>query len=87
MRFDFVHQYRGSLSQGHLCKLRNVTPRGYRSWRGRPARRRQRDGMVSLAHIREQHRLYLNSYSRRLIGPLSVMLTSPAGQRELPETG
>lgn len=64
MRFDFVHQYQGTLPQGHLCKLLNVTPRGYRAWRGRPASRRQRDDMVLLAHIREQHRLSLNSYGR-----------------------
>ena len=64
MRFDFMHQYQGSLSQGHLCKLLNVTSRGYRSWCGRPASRRQRGDMVLLAHIREQHRLCLNSYGR-----------------------
>lgn len=64
MRFDFVHQYRGPLPQKHLCNLLNVTPRGYRAWRGRPASRRQRDDMVLLAHIREQHRLSLNSYGR-----------------------
>lgn len=64
MRFDFVHQYQGSLSQGHLCKLLNVTSRGYRFWRGRPASQRQRGDMVLLAHIREQHRLCLNSYGR-----------------------
>jgi len=64
MRFDFVHRYNGTLPQGHLCRLLNVTPRGYRSWRNRPASARQREDMVLLAHIREQHRLSLQSYGR-----------------------
>ena len=64
MRFDFVRQYQGSLPQEHLCELLNVTSRGYRAWRNRPASSRQREDMVLLAHIREQHRLSLNSYGR-----------------------
>ena len=64
MRFDFVREYQGSLPQGQLCKLLNVTSRGYRAWRRRPTSRRQREDMVLLAHIREQHRLSLNSYGR-----------------------
>lgn len=64
MRFDFIQRYRGNLSQQHLCKLLDVTPRGYRAWRSRPACRRQREDMVLLAHIKEQHRLSLNSYGR-----------------------
>lgn len=64
MRFDFVHQYHGALPQENLCKLLNVTTRGYRAWRNRPASRRQREDLVLLAHIREQHRLSLNSYGR-----------------------
>jgi len=64
MRFDFIHLYKGALPQEHLCKLLNVTPRGYRAWRDRPASPRQREDMVLLAHIREQHRLSLNSYGR-----------------------
>ena len=64
MRFDFIQRYQGNLPQEHLCKLLNVTPRGYRAWRIRPACQRQRQDMVLLAHIREQHRLSLNSYGR-----------------------
>ena len=64
MRFDFVHQYNGALPQEHLCRLLNITPRGYRFWRSRPASPGQREDMVLLAHIREQHRLSLNSYGR-----------------------
>jgi putative transposase len=39
-----------------------VTSRGFRAWRGRPMSQRQRGDMVILAHIREQHRLSLQSY-------------------------
>lgn len=41
-----------------------VTSRGFRAWRVRPISRRQRDDMVLLAHIREEHRLSLGSYGR-----------------------
>ena len=41
-----------------------VTSRGFRAWRVRPMSQRQRDDMVILAHIREQHRLSLQSYGR-----------------------
>ena len=42
----------------------DVTDRGYRAWRGRPISQRQRDDLVFLAHIREHHRLSLESYGR-----------------------
>ena len=41
-----------------------VTSRGFRAWWVRPMSQRQRDDMVILAHIREQHRLSLESYRR-----------------------
>lgn len=41
-----------------------VTSRGYRAWRSRPISQRQRDDMILLAHIREQHHLSLGSYGR-----------------------
>ena len=43
MRFAFIDQYDGKLSQGQLCELLEVTDRGYRSWRSRPISQRQRD--------------------------------------------
>ena len=64
MRFAFIDQYDGQLSQSELCGLLEVTDRGYRSWRGRPISQRQRDDLVILAHIREQHRLSLGTYGR-----------------------
>ena len=42
----------------------NVSARGLRAFRNRPAGRRQRSDMVTLAHIKEQSRLSLCSYGR-----------------------
>ena len=64
MRFQFIADYRGSLSRSRLCQLMGVTDRGFRAWRCRPPSPRQRRDMVILAHIREQHRLSLGSYGR-----------------------
>lgn len=64
MRFAFVEKHRNSVPTDRLCGIMDVTPRGYRAWRSRPASRRQREDLVLLAHIREQHRLSLNSYGR-----------------------
>jgi len=47
-----------------LCHILNVTSRGYRAWCNRPVSQRQRDGLVVLAHIRDQHHLSLGSYGR-----------------------
>ena len=42
----------------------NVSPRGLRAIRRRPASRRQHTDMVVLAHIKEQSRLSLGNYGR-----------------------
>ncbi|OIQ33329.1 MAG: transposase, partial [Alphaproteobacteria bacterium MedPE-SWcel] len=47
-----------------LCRIMNVSPRGYRAFRRRPLSLSQRKDMVVLAHIREQFRLSLGSYGR-----------------------
>lgn len=64
MKFAFIDQYKGALTQVELCTLLEVSDRGYRAWRTRPMCRRQRDDMIYLAHIREHHRLSLESYGR-----------------------
>ena len=64
MRFAFVEKHRNSIPTERLCRIVDVTPRGYRAWRKRPASQRQREDLVLLAHIREQHRLSLQSYGR-----------------------
>lgn len=64
MRFRFIEEQRGSFPIGRLCEVMNVSPRGLRAFRSRPASRRQRTDMVVLAHIKEQSRLSLGSYGR-----------------------
>lgn len=64
MRFRFVEEQRGAFSITRLCEVMNVSPRGFRAFRSRPASRRQRTDMVVLAHIKEQSRLSLGSYGR-----------------------
>lgn len=64
MRFRFVEEQRGAFPIERLCRIMNVSPRGLRAFRSRPASRRQRTDMVVLAHIKEQSRLSLGSYGR-----------------------
>lgn len=64
MRFQYIAEYRGSLTRSHLCCLMGVTERGLHAWKHRPPSHRQRRDMVLLAHIRDQHRLSLGSYGR-----------------------
>ena len=83
MRFAFIDQYDGKLSQSQLCGLLAVTDRGYRSRRSRPISQRQRDDMVILAHIREQHRLSLGSYGRPRMTEELQELGLEVGQRRV----
>ena len=62
MRFAFIDAWREEWPVEFLCRVMQVTSRGYRAWRVRPMCQRQRDDMVILAHIRDQHRLSLQSY-------------------------
>ena len=64
MRFRFIEEQRGIFPVDRLCRVMNVSPRGLRAFRNRPASRRQRMDMVVLAHIKEQSRLSLGSYGR-----------------------
>jgi putative transposase len=64
MRFAFIDTWRKTFPIHRMCKVLRVTSRGYRAWRCRPMSRRQREDMVLLAHIREQHKLSLHSYGR-----------------------
>lgn len=64
MRFAFVEEHQSKITVERLCDILNVTSRGYRAWRGRSISQRQRDDLVLLAHIREQHHLSLGSYGR-----------------------
>lgn len=64
MRFAFVEEHHSHVPIERLCRILNVTLRGYRAWCSRPLSQRQRDDLVLLAHIREQHRLSLGSYGQ-----------------------
>jgi putative transposase len=64
MRFAFIDAWKEVWPVEFLCRIMQVTSRGFRAWRSRPMSRRQRDDMVILAHVREQHRLSLQSYGR-----------------------
>ena len=64
VRFAFIDAWKEEWPVEFLCKVMRVTSRGFRAWRVRPMSQRQRDDMVILAHIREQHRLRLESYGR-----------------------
>ena len=59
-----MEEQRGAFPVDRLCRVMNVSPRGLRAYRSRPASRRQRTDMVVLAHIKEQSRLSLGSYGR-----------------------
>lgn len=64
MSFRFVEEQRGAFPVDRLCRVMNVSARGLRAFRSRPASRRQHMDMVVLAHIKEQSRLSLGSYGR-----------------------
>jgi transposase InsO family protein len=83
MRFAFVEKHRNSIPTDRLCRIVDVTPRGYRAWRSRPASQRQREDLVLLAHIREQHRLSLNSYGRPRMTEELKELGLDAGHRRV----
>ena len=64
MRFAFIDRMKKAFPIELLCRVLKVTSRGLRAWRSRPISQRQRDDMILLAHIREQHRRSLHSYGR-----------------------
>jgi len=64
MRFRFVEEHRAHFPANRLCDVVGVSTRGLRAFLSRPASRRQRSDMVTLAHIKEQSRLSLGSYGR-----------------------
>ncbi len=59
-----MHNWRHVWPVEMLCRVVQVSTRGYRSWRARPKSRRSRGDMKVLAHIREQYGLSLGSYGR-----------------------
>jgi transposase InsO family protein len=47
-----------------MCHVLNVSSHGLRAFRNRPASRRQRSDLITLADIKKQSRLSLGSYGR-----------------------
>ena len=64
MRFKFIEEHRSAFSIELMCRVMAVSSRGLRAFRSRPASRRQRSDLVTLAHIKEQSRLSFGSYGR-----------------------
>jgi len=64
MRFRFIEEHGRDFPINRLCQVLDVSARGLRAYRSRPASHRQRTDMVVLAHIKEQSRLSLGSYGR-----------------------
>ena len=83
MRFAFIDAWKEEWPVECLCRVMRVTSRGFRAWRLRPMSQRQRDDMVLLAHIREQHRLSLQSYGRPRITEELQELGHEVGHRRV----
>ena len=64
MRFRFIEEHGREFPTNRLCQVLDVSERGLRAYRSRPASQRQRADMVVLAHIKEQSRLSLGGYDR-----------------------
>lgn len=64
MRFRFIEEHRDDFCARRMCDVLDVSARGLRAYRRRPASQRQRTDLVVLAHIKEQSRLSLGSYGR-----------------------
>ncbi|MEP5730857.1 MAG: hypothetical protein ABJL67_15980 [Sulfitobacter sp.] len=50
MRFAFIDAWKEEWPVEFLCRIMQVTSRGYRAWRVRPMSQRQPGDMVILAH-------------------------------------
>lgn len=84
MRFAFIDRMKKAYSIELLCRVLKVTSRGLRAWRLRSISQRQRDDMVLLAYIREQHRLSLGSYGRPRMTEELKELGFNVGHRRVP---
>ena len=63
-RFEFIDRAKNTIAVERLCQTMGVTSSGYRAWKSRSISQRQRDDMVLLDNIREQHALSLHTYGR-----------------------
>ena len=58
-----MEEHRDAFPAARLCQVMDVSMRGLRAFCSRPASRRQRSDLVTLAHIKEQSRLSQGSYA------------------------
>lgn len=83
MRFRFIEEHGRGFPTNRLCKVLEVSERGLRAYRSRPASRRQRTEMVVLTHIKERSRLSLGSYGRPRITEVLTELGLNIGPRRV----
>ena len=81
MRFAFIDTWKKTWPIEFLCHVLRVSSRGFRAWQTRPISQTQRGDMVLLAHIREQHRMSLQSYGRPRMTEELRDLGLPVGHR------
>ena len=75
MRFRLIDAAKEDFPVQRLCTVLDVSPSGYFAWRRRPARCRQREDLVLLAHIHASFALSRGTYG------------SPRMTRELRDEG
>ena len=59
-----MHEHRDRWPVTGLCRVVQVSTRGYRAWAAQPACQRERTDLKVLAHIREQYSLSKGTYGR-----------------------
>lgn len=64
MRFAFVKGYDGPLSLERLCRILQVTSRGFQAWLRRPRSRHAEQDEVLLMHLKAEHATSHGSYGR-----------------------
>lgn len=64
MRFAFIQKWRHVWQIETMCRVMDVTTRGFRAWVNRPMSSRARGDMRLLAHIKDQYAQSLGSYGR-----------------------
>ena len=83
MRFAFIDAWKEFWPVEFLCKVMRITSRGFRAWWVGPMSQCQRDDMVILAHLREQHRLSPQRYGRpRMTEELQKLRVNVEHRRE-----
>lgn len=73
-RFAFIDTWKKAYTIERLCRVLDVTSRGFRAWRSRPMSQRQRVDLRLLVHIKEAYKLSLQTYGRpRMVEELRDM--------------